>query len=207
MPFFSAVDPSAELFWPFNPVFAPRLPFTYRWLVNSATESDVEKILAGPIASLDEYGKRMRDIVNHIVLSSSEKRGYLGRISAELTDALEVTTLRAEHRALTLRALIASRESGKRRGDADAILAQAAIVRDRAMNIVRKQEQRYRYPLELIASRRNDFTAYHFGYLYPVRELYFWKREEEQVRRKRFDAFFMNVWNFRRVSGIDSLVW
>jgi hypothetical protein len=201
MPFFSAVDPSAELFWPFNPVFAPRLPFTYGWLLDSATEQDVKKIMAGPISSLYEYSRRMHNIVKCLV-----RRNSAG-IAAELLDALEVTAFRAEHRALTLRALIASREGGKRRRDSNVILAQAAIVRGKAMDIVRQQEKRYRYPLELIASRRNDFTAYHFGYLYPVRELYFWKREEEQVRQKRFDAFFMNIWNFRRVSGIESLAW
>jgi hypothetical protein len=220
MPFLSAVDPSAELFWPFNPVFAPRLPFTYRWLVNSATEQDVEKIIAGPISSLYEYHRRMHDIVKKLrsrlplppryPLPNGERarvRGDPSDIAAELMYALEVTGLRAEHRALTLRAMIALRESANGGGDAGAVLAMAAAVRGRAMDIVRLQERRYRYPLELIASQRKDFTAYHFGYLYPVRELYFWKREEEQIRRKRYDAFFMNVWNFRRVSGIDSLVW
>jgi hypothetical protein len=210
MPFFSAADPSAELFWPFNKPFAPRLPFTLHWLQDSASKQDVEKIESGRVALLYEYGRRMHDMVRlapHPRPLPNGEGGHPGEIAAELTDALEVTALRAEHRVLTLRALISSRRSGKGRGNTNALLAQAADVRGRAMDIVRRQEQRYRYPLELIASQRKDFTAYHFGYLYPVSELHFWKREEEQVRNKRFDAFFMNVWNFRRVVGIESLVW
>jgi hypothetical protein len=203
MPFFSAADPSAELFWPFNKPFAPRLPFTLCWLRDSASKQDIEKIEAGPIAGLREYSRRMHACVHQL----RSRNFAFDDIGAELTDALEVTALRAEHRALTLRALIVSRRSGKSRGDTNALLVQAADVRGRAMDIVRRQEQRYRYPLELIASKRKDFTAYHFGYLYPVNELHFWKREEEQVRNKRFDAFFMNVWNFRRVVGIESLAW
>lgn len=204
MPFFSAADPSAELPVPFDRPFAPRLPFKLGWLLEEATEGDVREIASGPVSQVYEYSRRMHDIVKGLAPHPGRERE--NPIAAELIDALEVTALRAEHRALILRALIASR-SGGNWGDADALLAEAAGVRGKALEIVRRQERRYRYPSELIASKRKDFTAYHFGYLYPVTELHFWTREEEQVRQKRFDAFFMNIWNFRRVVGIESLMW
>ena len=41
--------------------------------------------------------------------------------------------------------------------------------------LVWEQEKSYRYPLPWLSGRRPDLTAYHFGYLYPVSTLYFWK--------------------------------
>jgi hypothetical protein len=71
--------------------------------------------------------------------------------------------------------------------------------------LVARQESGYRYPLERIARRTGNLTAYPFGYLYPASRLFFWEREEEQVRHERFDAFFMNLWDFRRTLGMGSL--
>ena len=45
-----------------------------------------------------------------------------------------------------------------------------------------------------------------FGYLYPASILFFWEREEEQVRSERFDALFMNLWDVRRTLGLESLL-
>jgi len=87
---------------------------------------------------------------------------------------------------------------------AEGLLRQAALVRMKALSLVRMQEKIYRYPVSLIARQRNNFTAYHFGYLYPASDLFFWRREEEQVRHRRFDAFYMNIWNFWRISGVES---
>jgi hypothetical protein len=59
--------------------------------------------------------------------------------------------------------------------------------------------------MEQLAQRRKSLTAYPFGYLYPVSNLFFWEREEEQVRQDRFDALFMNLWDMRRTIGLGSL--
>jgi hypothetical protein len=74
------------------------------------------------------------------------------------------------------------------------------------MKLVTGQEGIYRYPVQRIARRHGSMTAYPFGYLYTVSNLYFWEREEEQVRRERFDALFMNLWDFRRTLGLESLL-
>jgi hypothetical protein len=119
-----------------------------------------------------------------------------------------VTALRARHRALTMRAIVAQRQMPQdiRPGRvALKLLTEAAAVRGRALRLVREQEAGYRYPLELVARRRPDLTAYGFGYLYPVSDLFFWRREEEQVRWNRFDALFMNLWDFPRTLGLKSL--
>jgi len=124
----------------------------------------------------------------------------------ELTRALQVTALRARHRALTIRALIETKKASQSKtGHAEQLLAQAAHVRGQALDLVRQQETIYRYPIDLIARSGNNFTSYQFGYLYPASNLFFWLREEQQVRKARFDAFFMNLWNFRRLLSLESL--
>ena len=207
MPFLAAADPSAELFRPFNVPFAPRMPFTYRWLLDTATEKEVGSVLNGPVALLEEYSRAMNKLVSRLRDRTSTYRGKQKEIAQELTDALEITSMRAKHRSLTLRALISSRMGNQTGQKRESTLAAAAVVRGQAMNIVTRREQGYRYPVDLIARERKDSTAYHFGYLYPVKDLHFWEREEEQVKKQRFDAFFMNIWNFRRIVGIESLVW
>jgi hypothetical protein len=74
-----------------------------------------------------------------------------------------------------------------------------------ALALVARQEPGYRYPLDRIARRTASLTAYSFGYLYPASRLFFWEREEEQVRHERFDVFFMNLWDFRRTLGLGSV--
>jgi len=207
MPFLAAADPSAELFWPFNVPFAPRIPFTYRWLLDKATEKEVDAVLRGPLALLEEYSRAMNKLVAQLRDRTGAYHGKQKALVQELTDALEITAMRAQHRSLTLRALISSRKGSLAGQDRESNLAAAAVVRGQARDIVMRREQGYRYPVDLIARKRKDFTAYHIGYLYPVRDLHFWQREEEQVKKQRFDAFFMNIWNFRRIVGIESLAW
>jgi hypothetical protein len=214
MPFFSALDPSAELPWPFNKPFQPRLPFSYRWLQKTATDAETDAILQGPVALLEDYDHRMNTIV--AALKRASKRNYRptrtglpeqGIVLEEMTRGLEVTALRARHRALTIRALIETKkENARNGGKSEQFLAQAACVREKALSLVRQQEGIYRYPVELVARKRNNFTSYQFGYLYPASNLFFWFREEQQVRNARFDAFFMNLWNFRRLLSVESLL-
>ena len=215
MPFMSALDPSAEMAWPFNKPFQPRPTFTYKWLLRKSTDDDVDQILRGPVASLIEYDRLMDRLVGRIKADS--KRYFIKEehnvpklkiLMDELTRGLQITALRARHRALTLKALIALREQiekGGRGDNAEALLQEAAKVRREAQAIVHSQEAIYRYPIDLIARSRNSLTAYEFGYLYPASNLFFWWREEEQIRNNRFDAFFLKIWDFKRITGIDGL--
>jgi hypothetical protein len=98
------------------------------------------------------------------------------------------------------------KKNGKNLPDKAAyLLKKAEAVRLTAQRLVLKQEQIYRYPISLIARQRKSFTAYDFGYLYPASNLFFWKREEEQIKHRRFDALYMSIWDYPRIIGIDSL--
>jgi len=196
--FLSALDPSAEFPPPFNKPFQPRPPFTYKWLLKKASDAEIAQVLKGPVKSLDEYASKMDQLTEKIGIQTSSliksTRGAspeLTVIAGELTRGLKVTALRARHKALILKALIAMRE-GDNTGKilpykAGYYLKKAKAVRLTAQGLVLKQEQIYRYPISLIARQRKSFTAYEFGYLYPVSNLFFWKREEEQIKHRRFD--------------------
>ncbi len=210
----SALDPSAELPWPFNMPFQPRPFFSNSWLLYKASDAEAEDIAASTVSELESYAREMNAVVEDLEVET--ERIYAGQkhvspevllIAGELTRALEVTALRAQHRSLTIRALLAQRKGHwwlQATNEAESLLRQAASVRLKALALVSLQEKIYRYPVGLIARQRNNLTAYHFGYLYPASDLFFWRREEEQVRHRRFDAFYMNIWDFIRIGGADS---
>jgi len=214
MPFLAALDPSAELPWPFNKPFQPRPPFSYRWLLSSASDDEAEKVLQGPVALLEEYASSMNSVVAGLKHATKEdpdapNGGVLERdlLLKELTRGLEMTALRASHRALTIRALVAKRTAAMDKGKLmGKYLAEAAAVRERALSLVRAQEAVYRYPVELLARRRSGFTSYQFGYLYPASNLFFWFREEQQVKNGRFDGLYMSIWDFGRILNLRSLL-
>jgi len=213
LPLMAALTPFTESPWPFRRPFQPEPDFTSYYLLHEAPTSTVEHLLQGPVAALDAYADKMERIVREMEEATSRRTAAgkgetaeLRSLSAELSRSLEVTALRARHRSLTLRALMAKRaERPAGVGNAAELLTAAAAIRCRALGLVHRQEALYRYPVTLIARKRRSLTAYPFGYLYPVSDLIFWQREEEQVRRERFDPFFMNIWDFNRTVGLSSL--
>jgi hypothetical protein len=142
-------------------------------------------------------------LTEHLYGNESERE--MRRIADELNRSLKVSAFRARHRALTLRAQSVGKEKKSDGRNRDQLLREAALVRQEALSLVREQERIYRYPAEYLGRRRESRTAYEFGYLYPVSNLFFWVREEEQVRHGRFDALFMNIWDFWRILGLGSL--
>ncbi|KAF0219958.1 MAG: hypothetical protein FD174_1682 [Geobacteraceae bacterium] len=208
--FMAVLDPFSELPPPFNDPFQPRPDFSYAWLLHDASNAEAERVLRGPVADLNDYAEKMGLIVDRLAQEIKNDPTALQSLAWELNRGLEVTVLRAQHRALTLKALVALRKCRQRwepiPQETEKHLKEATLVRRRALALVREQEQIYRYSVQLIARQRKDFTAYHFGYLYPVSNLFFWEREEEQVRNRRFDAFYRKLWNFRRTIGVESLL-
>lgn len=213
--FMSASTPFSELPHPFDKPFQPEPEFRYGWLLNEASPAESSLALTRPIADLETYSLRMGEVVDLLEkrINHLHRTGKLGEtpfsLLAELERGLQVTSLRASHRALTLRALLAKRgeHAGKlaHSRESEPLLARARLVRQQAQALVLHQESMYRYPVDLVARRRTSMTAYPFGYLYPASNLFFWEREEEQVRHERFDALFMNLWDIRRTLGLESL--
>ena len=212
----SALTPFSELPHPFDKPFQPEPDFRYDWLLNEAKSSEALRALDQPVTDLEKYAAQMNIITDQLE-KNIERRHGAGKtgetevaLLEELLRGLQVTALRANHRALTLRALLARRGEHTGRIDnsrfSEPLLVRALLVRQQAKLLVQQQEAMYRYPVERMARRRYSLTAYPFGYLYPASNLYFWEREEEQVRQERFDALFMNLWDVRRTLGLESLL-
>ena len=217
MRFMAAATPFAELPHPFDKPFQPSPDFHYSRLLRSATAEEIRMSLSMPITGLEEYADKMGALSERMktVLTRKKTDGHPENrtqltLARELTRSLAVGALRARHRALTLRALIARVDVRTGSGsDTDitstAWLAAARLARFKALDLVKCQEAGYRYPVSHIARRYNSVTAYPFGYLYPAGRLFFWEREEEQVEHGRFDPLFMNLWDVSRTLGIGSL--
>lgn len=217
MRFMAAATPFSELPHPFDKPFQPAPEFHYSKLFKSSSQREVELRLSRPIRELEEYAREMGILSQRMksILSEDSGRGanpavaMRMKLARELSRALAVSSLRASHRALTLRALsarVAERTAERgHNGDSAELLLKARLVRQQALVLVKQQESGYRYPLSLLAGRRDSMTAYPFGYLYPAGRLFFWEREEQQVERGRFDPLFMNLWDVRRTLGLGSL--
>ena len=213
--YLAALTPFSELPHPLDRPFQPEPEFRYAWLLKDATPLQAEALLTGDVLLLEEYADRMAVVASQLTgrLSLLERRKSLDPLTVELlgelVTGLDVTGRRARHRAVTLRALITKRGESDltplRHRESERLLCRAAELRLEARELVRRQERRYRYPIATIARPRSNLTAYPFGYLYPVAELFFWQREEEQVRAGRFDPLFRNLWDFRRTLGLESL--
>lgn len=66
---------------------------------------------------------------------------------------------------------------------------------DDAAAIVKAREPRYRVPAERIAGWRHNPTAYQFGYLWSVRSLYYWWRDEGKAIDHPLFPCYLNVIN------------
>ena len=124
-------------------------------------------------------------------------------IAAEWKDGIEITGLRALHRYYTLQYILDRREASlvKTHFEGDSLILKATQIRAQAQQIVARRQHSYRFPVSLIAAKRWDHTAYHFGYLYLASNLHLWYREEEEARKSKYSPFFMNVWNVGRIAG------
>jgi hypothetical protein len=213
--YLSALTPFAELPPPLAHSFQPSPDFSYSWLRYSASRKEAAAVLEGAVPELEQYARLMELTCDHLEARCTQLRKKPGMSGApwtlleELEAGLRVGALRARHRALTLRALIAGREGpalafGTGR-ESERLLARAREVRAAAQALVTQQEGRYRFPAASLARHRKSISAYQFGYLYPASSLFFWRREEEQVRQGRFDPFFMNLWDPWSVLGLETL--
>ena len=108
-----------------------------------------------------------------------------GILDEELRGLMLVTKLRHEHALLLRRAI-----SGINRPDS---LEKARLVREKAAKMIAKLETLpTNYPLLPIFKLHQNPTSYQFGYVYLAHSLYFWEREENQVRE---DSLF-TYWPF-----------
>ncbi|MES2621627.1 MAG: hypothetical protein V4615_12320 [Bacteroidota bacterium] len=186
---------------PFRLEFHPRPRWSYKNIRNKSSREVLDSIRNEAVQPLLEFYEKANGLVKNFEVSDS--------LSNELKDGMAITTLRAKHRAYTLQYLLGMRLAelnglGKKEAN-EALghfLAEAVSIRSEAMEIVKRREALYRYPIESIARRHKSHTAYNFGYLYPVSNLNFWSREEQQAKHNRWSPFYKNIFDLFRIIGI-----
>jgi len=113
----------------------------------------------------------------------------------ELSAMWEITRQRISHALNVRKALL---ESEKK----EFFLEKAAISRIAAQTHMNILINKYaRYPEAMIYDRHENPTAYQYGYGYTTKDLYYWRREEEMVRKNHFEFYFMSlfgVWDLLR---------
>lgn len=188
--------------------FHPRPYKPYRWVRKKASLAylgELQESVIKPLALFSQKSKKILEQFSKEKYPLSPERQV---VLDELQAALTVTQLRSEHKVHTLNALQQRRANQlankKDLHDWQRTLAQASVVRLEAQQLVTQQEKRYRYPLSQIARKLDDGgrTAYAYGYLYPVSQLHFWQREEQQILQDKYGPFFMSIWDVPRILGI-----
>ena len=221
--FIAPVTPFTELSI-FNKEFQPNMPFKMDELFKKGTRKEIEDIKKKWLFPLEQYALSLEFQISNL------KRNKTPFFVEELIRSIEITALRARHRYQTLNALIQDRLFNIKRREniqnrfggllgrnrplgsrlikkpsrlAKIHLKNAKNIRLQAMELVEENQKLYRYPMEWISDKMVSHTCYDFGYLYPVKDLFFWKRDEKQMEKKKFTAWFMKIWDFTRCAGID----
>lgn len=105
----------------------------------------------------------------------------------ELRLMIELTHLRMHHALKTRLAFLHADKMNEYMDEAVQIRFEA----QKRMNAIRGRHARY--PEASTFDRHTNPTAYPFGYAYGVKNLHYWHREEEVIRKKNFSPFFMNI--------------
>lgn len=181
----------------FRKQFQPRPDFTFKWLARKSDQLTRDRVDKVDITQLREYNSRSEAL--NLELASMIDTLHPSPISQYLT-ALQLTSLRSKHRTTTVNAILAHRE--KRNEDKLQWLEKGRDIRLQGVGLVHQLELNYKYDAEYLYGERFSHTSYPHGYLFAPHDLHFWKREEEQARRDRWNYQFMSIWKVGRILGL-----
>lgn len=108
----------------------------------------------------------------------------------DLADAMKMTALRARQVHALYDYADSNDGDGPRKPHR---LADARRALDEAAQLVKERELHYRVDPDRIASWRDNPTAYRFEYLWTVRTLYYWWRDEAKATEQPVNPCFMNI--------------
>jgi hypothetical protein len=149
--------------------------------------SDVDPLLDAMSAQFGDFTRRFEALASEVPLHSQS-------LLQELTDSMQITHLRAVqlrglYRYSLLRGDPKQKDIARSEFDAAARALRAALV------VVARREAAYRQGRERSAGwgdAAGGPTCYHFGYLWHVKDLYFWVRDAHRAVAAQSPCF-MNV--------------
>lgn len=114
---------------------------------------------------------------------------------AELQDALAITFYRSQQVYFLYETLAEQRKQFLKRdfSTANIYLNLARQSLDEAQYIAQRQEQRYRVDPDRVAGWNYNPTVYHYGYLWTVRSLHYWWRDEVKTIDNSLLPHHLNV--------------
>lgn len=185
----------------FNLQLHPRPDKPYKWMLKKADSGFIEKTHRAVIQPLFEFADSTKSLVESLHKISFPD-SLRQKIFSELTDGIQITGLRAQFRNNILTTILDLKEKEAKFKKENCSLHLAENARMTALEIVKRRESGYRYPVELLTARRYSHTSYNFGYLYPVHDLHFWQREEMQIKKDKWGPLFLSIWNIPRIIGL-----
>jgi hypothetical protein len=203
MAYMTAQTVTDEIPKAFRKEFHPRPPFTYGWLRNKAGAQTIDSIETYVVNTLNNFASESyRQAEKLIKIQSLDRFTFLHQyksdVNHELYVAISLTELRAQHRSEILESLMNGKIARKKH------LQEAAKIRSNADYLFKML--RFRYDKKRITGKfpnGSSYTAYDFGYLYTAYNMHFWKREEQQAKKNRYDFLFMNIWEVFRIIGLQ----
>lgn len=189
---------------PLNKQFQPR-PEIYQEDLANSPGKEADSLVGQWISELSPLLQAMKphcQALNTIPKSvpNYQYGGRKAHLLRELYLACAVFVNYVEHRKETF---LAFRSGLNNKGrELGPHLENATRIREKSQKLVEEMETKYRYPVDLIARQHKSFTSYPYGYLYPVSNLHFWRRHEEQLLRWEFNnPFMMNIYSPTRIAG------
>lgn len=187
-----------------NKQFQPRPEVYQQDMVNSPGKA-ADSLVQTWVVELNRLYKAMKphsealDAIPNTV-PAYNYQGVKAKLLRELYLASAVFVNYVEHRKETMLAFqIGLKTKGR---NISPYLERAIRIREKSQVLVDEMEANYRYPVDLIARQHRSFTSYPYGYLYPVSNLHFWRRHEEQLLRWEFNnPFMMNIYSPTRIAG------
>jgi hypothetical protein len=114
-------------------------------------------------------------------------------MDSELEALLTINWMRMVH-ALKIREALFYPENKK------SYLDDAKEIRENAKGLIEKiLTLQTNYPDLPLANFHNNPTGYQFGYIYPAASLYWWEREERQIREESYFPFKNNIYDIFKI--------
>ncbi len=181
-----------------NLELVPRPEYPYKYIMNKATQKELDFIQEKYINVLDSFVHQYNELkaAYHFLPKT--------KLEKEMLLSLDITALRAAHKENTLRYLTGYRfnKLNKMQNNIQQYLDAAKKIREQALALVKLQETNYRYPVSSIAAEKKSKTVYNFGYLYTVSNLHFWEREELQAQHNKWKFWYQNIWDVLKIIGV-----
>ena len=206
LPHITGEDPFID-FPVFNHIFQPRPTFTIKYIRHKIRANELKDFIK-LMRSLKDYAKSLSDeltVFEHILSQKKiNDKGFEYKLCNEMYNYIVVLHLRILHKINIYYAAVYGRLKKQKRlpFKSKRYLVRAKRCRLKALTIIGKVTENFRYKKAYIYGQGANKTSYEFSYFYPASVLFFWEREEKKLLHNRFNPFFMKLWNFLKILGL-----